>query len=125
MFKDGDFKRDRPILSAIQSLEDCKPVLELPEAYVDADGSIRYRMAEPKSLRELALIKAESYQKKANLRASVLSDHASAKPGWLAPQGIMCKDFVHWRDCEAPATIKDSKLDIRIKRKKINFNFNN
>lgn len=112
MFKDGDFKRDRPILSAIQSLEEQRPVFEIPQTYVGADGIIRYISAEPKSIRDL-----------------VLSDHASAKPGWLAPQGIMCKEFkpflVPWWDCEAPATIKDSQLDIRIKRKKINFNFNN
>lgn len=110
MFKDGDFKRDRPILSAIQSLEEqmlanYRPVFEKPQAYVCADGSIRYIRAEPKSIRDL-----------------VLSDHASAKPGMLAPQGIM---FKPWWDCEAPATIKDSQIDIRIKRKKINFNFNN
>lgn len=117
MFKDGDFKRDRPILSAIQSLEEqmlanYRPVFEKPEAYVDADGIVRYRRAEPKSIRDLVQL-----------------HHASAKPGMFAPQGIMCKEFkpffVPWWDCEAPATIKDSQIDIRIKRKKINFNFNN
>lgn len=112
MFKDGEFKRDRPILSAIQSLEEqmlanYRPVFEKPEAYVGADGIVRYRRAEPKSIRDLVLL-----------------HHASAKPGMFAPQGFMC-NFVPWWDCEAPATIKDSQIDIRIKRKKINFNFNN
>lgn len=130
MFGDGDFKRDRPYLSYIQELQKQMLVGYNPEygigAYVGEDGLIRYRRAEPNSILELARNKSESYQ---NLRERVLSSQKPGRPCFTPLDNKDCKEFkpwfVPWWECKAPATIKDSQFNIRIKRKKIKFNFNN